>query len=219
MADPIAHPSAAVAENLQAAATSQPLAKSDIRDGSGLKGTQSGTTAAGGPEHVADPVDNAIGFNSTGWVGVAALLVLVGMVLWKVPTAIAAMLDKRIAAVRAELDEAKRLRAEAEALRTEYEGRAKSAEADAAIMRSHARQEANAIIAKAKTDAEQLMTRRAKMAEDRIAAAEQSAVAEVRARAADAATRAAAALIAERHDTDADRAMVNRSIAGIGRLN
>lgn len=219
MADPVTHPSAAVAENLQAAAKAQTLKPYDIRNGNGLEGTQSGTTAAGGPEHVADPVDNAIGFNSTGWVGVAALLVLVGMVIWKVPAAIGAMLDKRIAAVRAELDEAKRLRGEAEALRAEYETRAKASEADAATMRTHARQEANAIIAKAKTDAEQLMNRRTKMAEDRIAAAEQGAVAEVRARAADAAARAAAVLIAEQHDTDADRRMIDRAIAGIGRLN
>ena len=224
MADPVTHPpiahsSVSVAENLQDAASAQPLKPYDVRNGSGLEGTQSGTTAEGGPHHVADPVDGLIGFNSTGWVGIAALVVVIGMIAWRVPAAIARMLDARIAAVKSQLDEAARLRGEAEALRTEYQARAKSAEADAETMRSHARQEANAIIAKAKADAEQLMDRRVKMAEDRIAAAEQGAVAEVRARAADAAAKAAATLIAERHGPDADRTMVDRSIAGLGRLN
>jgi len=217
MANPATHPSAAVAENLADAASSQGLKPADIRNGSGLEGTRSGTTAEGGPEHVADPT--ALGLNSTGWVGIAALVVILLMVVWKVPRTIGAMLDKRIAAVRSELDEAKRLRAEAEALRAEYEGRARSAEADAASMRQHASQEANAIIAKAKTDAAELMERRARMAEDRIAAAEHSAVAEVRARAADAAARAAALLIAEQHGADADRNMIDRAIGRIGRPN
>ncbi|HEY0627559.1 MAG TPA: hypothetical protein VGD10_12645 [Allosphingosinicella sp.] len=57
------------------------------------------------------------------------------------------------------------------------------------------------------------------MAEDKIAAAERSAVAEVRARAAAAAAAAAAALIAEAHDADADRAMVDQTIAGLGRTH
>lgn len=217
MADPVTQPNATVAENLHDAASTTPLKPYDVRSGNGLEGTQSGTTAEGGPEHVVDPT--ALGLNSTGWVGIAALVVVIGMVIWRVPGAIARMLDGRIAAVKSQLDEAARLRAEAETLRAEYEARATSAEADAATMRAHARQEANAIIAKAKADAEQLMDRRAKMAEDRIAAAEHGAVAEVRARAADAAARAAASLIAERHGADADRTMVDRSIAGLGRLN
>ncbi|SEM48413.1 F-type H+-transporting ATPase subunit b [Sphingomonas gellani] len=215
MADPVTHPNATVAANLQDAASGQPLKPYDIRNGNGLEGTQSGTTAEGGPEHVADPT--ALGLNSTGWVGIAALVVLAGMVVWRVPAAIARMLDSRIQAVRSQLDEAGRLRAEAEALKAEYEARARAATADAETMRAHAKQEANEIIAKAKADAENLMTRRAKIAEDRIAAAEHGAIAEVRERAAEAAARAAALIIAERHDAGADRMMVDRAIAGLGR--
>jgi F-type H+-transporting ATPase subunit b len=55
------------------------------------------------------------------------------------------------------------------------------------------------------------------MAEDKIAAAERAAVAEVRARVAHAATAAATRLIAERHDSEADRIMVDQTIAGLGR--
>ena len=86
-------------------------------------------------------------------------------------------------------------------------------------MREHAHHEAAEILAKAKRNTEALMERRTRMAEDKIAAAERAAIAEVRARTAEAATAAAAALIAERHDAGADRALVDRAISGVGRLN
>ncbi|WP_425441101.1 hypothetical protein [Sphingomonas rubra] len=185
-----------------------------IREGDGLQGH---TTAPGGAEHVADPT--GWGLNSTGWVAVAALIVLAIMLWKKVPGLIGGMLDSRIAAIRAQLDEAAKLRAEAEALRAEYETRAKTAQAEAEQMREHARQEAHHIVVKAKEDAEALMERRAKMAEDKIAAAERAAIAEVRARAAEAAAKAAGLLIAEHLGADADRALVDRSISGLGRPN
>jgi len=206
--------SAQVAANLSAPLNETSLTERPIRDGDGLQGH---TSAPGGAEHVVDPT--GWGLNSTGWVAVAAIIVL-AIFLWKkVPAAIGRMLDTRIAAIRTQLDEAAALRAEAEALRAEYEAKAKSAHADAEQMRDHARVEAHGIIVKAKADAEALMDRRAKMAEDKIAAAERAAIAEVRARAADAAARAAGLLIAEHHDAAADRMMIDRTIAGLGRPN
>lgn len=184
-------------------------------DGEGMAPAGTAHTEAAG-EHAAP---TALGLTDTGWVGLAALVVLIGMVAMKVPAMIGAMLDKRIADIRRQLDEAAQLRKEAEALREEYAAKARAAEADAAAMRENAHHEAQAIVAKAKTDAETLMARRAKMAEDKIAAAERAAVAEVRARTASATAAAAAALIAERHDSGADKALVDKAIAGVGRLN
>ncbi len=181
------------------------------------QGMQGHTTAPGGVEHVVDPT--ALGLTSTGWVAVAMIVVILLMIWKKVPGMIGKMLDTRIAGIRTQLDEAQALRAEAEAIRTEYEAKAKTAHAEAEAMKAHAHHEAAAIIAKAKAGAEDLMNRRAKMAEDKIAAAERAAIAEVRARAADAAAKAAGILIAEHHDAAADRAMVDRSISGLGRLN
>ncbi|MES3048347.1 hypothetical protein O6U64_14255 [Sphingomonas faeni] len=181
------------------------------------QGLQGHTTAPGGVEHVADPT--ALGLTSTGWVAVAMIVVILLMIWKKVPGMIGKMLDTRIAGIRTQLDEAKALRAEAEAIRTEYEAKAKTAHVEAEAMKAHAHHEAAAIIAKAKAGAEDLMTRRAKMAEDKIAAAERAAIAEVRARAADAAAKAAGILIAEHHDAAADRMMVDRSISGLSRLN
>ncbi|MGK6323519.1 hypothetical protein ACMGDM_10565 [Sphingomonas sp. DT-51] len=192
---------------------SEGLVSHDLANGSGYA---SSTEHGGAGDHAAP---TALGFNDTGWVGIAALVVLIGMVLVRVPATIAAMLDKRIGEIRRQLDEAAALRREAEALRDEYAARARSAEADAAKMRENAHHEAAEIVAKAKADTEQLMERRARMAEDKIAAAERAAIAEVRARTAEAAAAAAAALIAERHGAESDRALIDRAIAGVGRLN
>jgi F-type H+-transporting ATPase subunit b len=175
-----------------------------------------GTETPDGPPH-AEP--KALGLDATMWVA-AAMAILIAVAIFKgVPRLIAALLDKQIAAIRSRLDEAKALRAEAEALRDEYARKIAGVEAQAAEMVAHADEEAKALIARAKADADELVRRRAKMAEDKIAAAERAALDEVRARTADAAAKAAAAIIAQKHDAGADKALVDRTIAGLSRLN
>jgi F-type H+-transporting ATPase subunit b len=148
------------------------------------------------------------------------MLVFLAVLVWKgVPRAIGGMLDRQIAAIRNRLDEAKQLRAEAEALRDEYARKLADVENQTQAMVEHARSEAAALMAKAEADAADLGKRRAQMAEDKIAAAERAALAEVRAKVAQAATAAAATLIAAKHDADADKALVDRTIGGLGRLN
>lgn len=172
--------------------------------------------AAPAAEHHADPV--GLGMNATAWVSLA-MIVVIALLLWKkVPAAIGGALDKKIATIKAQLDEAASLRAEAEALKAEYEKKAAAAAREAGEIVAHARSEAEAIVAKAKEDASALIERRGRMAQDKIAAAERTAVAEVRAKAAAAATAAAAALIADAHDKDADKALVDQAI-GTLRLN
>ena len=78
-----------------------------------------------------------------------------------------------------------------------------------------ARHEADEIVAKAKTDAEALIERRTRMAEDKIAAEERTAIEQLRATAATAATRAAARIIAERHDAATDERLVDQAIKEI----
>jgi F-type H+-transporting ATPase subunit b len=212
MADPSGD--AAVAANLSNPTENQPLAPANVRDGSAL--TEE-VHEAGGAEHVVEPT--ALGFNTTGWVAIAALVVLLIMLVKGVPAMIGRSLDGKIADIRRQLDDAARLRAEAEALRAEYEGKARSAHGDAETIRAHAHQEAHAIITKAKADAEALMDRRARMAEDKIAAAERAALAEVRATAAEAAVKAAALLMRDSVDATVERPLVNRTIAGLGRPN
>jgi F-type H+-transporting ATPase subunit b len=82
-------------------------------------------------------------------------------------------------------------------------------------MLERARHEADAIRAKAESDAALLVERRTRMAEDKIAAEERAALGQLRATAADAAAKAAARIIADRHDGASDKALVDQAIAGI----
>src|SRR3546814_16331941 len=97
-------------------------------------------------------------------------------------------------------DLAEALRLDAESLKAEYEAKLADAAKEADEMRARADSEAEALVAKAKADATALITRRKKMAEDRIAAAEAGALAEVRTAAAKAATEQGARLIADTQD-------------------
>lgn len=181
-------------------------------------GVTATTEAHGGPaEHHADPT--ALFLDPTGWVSLAMAVFILILLVKKVPALIGGMLDKQIAGIRARLDEAKALRDEAERLRDDYARRIANVEAETKAMVDGARAEAEALVAKAQTDADALIARRARMAEDKIAAAERQALAEVRATAATAATRAAGSIIAGHHSADADKALVDRTIAGLSRLN
>ena len=145
-----------------------------------------------------------------------AMLLVIAVLIWKkVPGAIGKALDSKIALIRDQLAEAESLRKEAEALKAEYEAKAASADKDREALLERARHEADEIVAKAKTDAEALIGRRTRMAEDKIAAEERTAVEQLRATAADAAARAAAKLIAERHDASSDAKLVNQAIKEI----
>ena len=175
------------------------------------------STAADGGHGAAPHADPAAwGMNATAWVALAMLVVIGILLLKKVPAAIGRGLDKKIAGIREQLDEARRLREEAEAIRTEYEAKAAQAGAEAELMLERARHEAEMIVAQAQADSVALVERRTRMAEDKIGAAERAALAEVRAKAASAAAAAAAQLIAEQHDAKADRDMVDQAIAGLG---
>lgn len=172
------------------------------------------TEVQAGVEHHVDP--KALGFDATMLVALA-MAIVVAIMLWKkVPAAIGKALDGKIAAIRSQLDEAAALRAEAEQLKAEYEAKARAADGEAAAILERARNEADATLAKAQTDAAALVERRTRMAEDKIAAEERAAVQQLRATAAEAASKAAARIIAERHDGSADKALIDQAIAGIG---
>ncbi|MCP9222964.1 hypothetical protein MKP08_09415 [Erythrobacter sp. LQ02-29] len=158
---------------------------------------------------------SALGLTPGGWVG-ASMLVLLLILIWKGGLkAMTGGLDSRIAAIREQLDEAKKLRAEAEALRDEYTTKIANAEKDAEAMLENARHEAEALLDKAEEDSKALVERRKRMADEKIAAAEREAVEDVRNRAASAAAAASRGLIAEKHDASADSRLADELIAGI----
>jgi F-type H+-transporting ATPase subunit b len=157
----------------------------------------------------------AFGLNPGAWVAIAVLIVFALLAWKKVHHAVGKALDSKIALIRDQLAEAESLRKEAEALKAEYEAKASSADNDREALLERARHEADEIVAKARTDAEALVERRTRMAEDKIAAEERVAIEHLRATAAEAATKAAARLIAERHDAASDAELVDRAISEI----
>ncbi|WP_188064821.1 F0F1 ATP synthase subunit B [Sphingobium sp. KCTC 72723] len=171
-------------------------------------------------EGVAPHTDpQAVGMDATAWVSLA-MAVFIGILLFKkVPALIGGVLDGRIAQIREQLAEASRLRAEADALKAEYEATLAAAVGEADAMRKSAEHEAETLIADAKVNAEALIVRRQKMAEDKIGAAERTAVAAIRTRAVNAATTAATVLIAQGHDAKADKALVDGAIGRLGTIN
>jgi F-type H+-transporting ATPase subunit b len=168
-------------------------------------------------EHGAEKIEPTVFGLNPGWWVAASMLVLILFAVFgaKVHKTIGSSLDSSIAEIRRQLDEAKVLRAEAEALRQEYADKIASAEKDAEAMLAHARTEADAIVAKAEADTGAVITRREKMATDKIAAAERAAVDDLRARAADAATQAARGLIRGNLSASADKALVDEAISSI----
>ena len=146
------------------------------------------------------------------WVAIAFILffVIFGKKLW---SALTGMLDDRAASVRAELEEAARLRREAEAMLRDAERRRAEALAEAKALIDGARTEATRVAAAAIAEAEASARRREQMAIDRIAAAEKAAVDEVRLTAAEIATVAARQVIADGLSAEADARLVDSAIA------
>jgi len=143
-----------MAEHSATSADGTPEAAKDVH------ATVGGDAGHSEAPHV-DP--SALGLDATMWVALA-MIAVIALAIWKkVPAAIAGMLDKRIGEIRTQLDEAKQLRAEAEALKAEYEAKAAAAIADAEAMRASAHTEAEAILAKAEADATALIGRRKAM--------------------------------------------------------
>lgn len=172
------------------------------------------TEAHTGAEHHVEPM--LLGVAPPVAVVSASMLVLIAIMLWKgLPRMLAGGLDAKIAEIKSQLEEARVLRTEAEALRQEYADKIANAEKDAASMLDHARQEAEAIVARAEKDTAEVIARREKMAQDKIAAAERAAVTELQNRAAAAATAAARGLIKSNHSAAADKTLVDRAIASI----
>ena len=174
------------------------------------------TTETVGHAPAVEHEPTVLGIFDPGAMVAIAMLVVFALFIWKkVPAAIGRALDDKIRLIRDQLAEAEDLRKEAEALKAEYEKKAKAVDKDRAALLERAKHEADEIVAKAKTDAEALIERRARMAEDKIAAEERAAVEELRSFAAGAAARAAARLIAERHDAATDAKLVDQAIGEI----
>jgi F-type H+-transporting ATPase subunit b len=131
------------------------------------------------------------------WVAVAFLLFIGVLVYYGAHTMIIDALDERATRIKAELDEARRLKEEARALLAEYERKKSDAEREAAGIIAGAKAEAERLAVEAKAKSEEFLARRTKLAETKIAQAEAQAVADVRNAAAEAAVTAAERILTE----------------------
>lgn len=148
------------------------------------------------------------------WIAIAFLIffVLAGRKFW---ASITGILDSRAAAIRAELDEASRLRREAEAMLQDARTRREQAIQEAQRMVETARAEAARVGEAARAEASASVTRREQMALDRITAAEQAALTDVRIAAADIAARAAREVIRSGLTAEGDAQLIDRAIQGL----
>jgi len=135
--------------------------------------------------------------NAEFWVAIAFLLFVALMIYMGVHRSVFDALDQRSARIRAELDEALRLKQEAQKLVEEYRRRHQEAEREAEAIVTSAKTEAERVAAEAKSKMEDFIARRTRMAETKIAQAEAQALADVRAAAADAAVAAAERILTE----------------------
>ena len=140
---------------------------------------------------------------ATLWATIALFIFLGIVVYLKVPAMMAKALDDRAAKIRNELDEAQRLREEAQQLLAEYQKKRKEAEQEAADIVAAAKREADMLTAEAHKKTEEYVARRTALAEQKIGQAERDAVNEVRASAVDIAVEAARALLAGKVDAKA----------------
>jgi F-type H+-transporting ATPase subunit b len=154
-------------------------------------------------------------FDAPFWALVGLIVFLAIVIYMKVPGSLGSSLDKRAATIRGELEQAKKLREEAEALLIDYQRKAKAAESEAAQIVEQAKREAVALAAEGKRRIEEYVASRTRLAETKIAQAEQQALQEVRSLSADVAVAAAEKLLGERVKGEGAAALVNRSIADV----
>lgn len=145
------------------------------------------------------------------------LLFLAILFYFGVPAMLGRMLDQRAEGIRAELDEARALREEAQTLLASYERRAREVEEQSSRIVAEAKASAEEAAELAKADIERSIARRLAAAEDQIASAEAKASRAVRDRAASVAVAAAAEIIAGQTSAADQNKMIDESIEEVGR--
>jgi F-type H+-transporting ATPase subunit b len=157
-------------------------------------------------------------YDATTWATIWAtisLVIFIGIVIYfGVPKMITKMLDQRIGQIEQDLAEAKRLRQEAEALLVDYERKRASAEGEAEGIVTAAKEEAKRLADDAGVKLTELIARRTKAVEDKIAQAESQALGEVRASAAELTVEAARIVLSQQMASKGDE-LVTRAIQDV----
>ena len=158
--------------------------------------------------------------DATFWAFISLILFIGIIVYMKVPGMVTKGLDDRSDKIRNDLEEARRLREEAQQLLAEYQRKRKEAEQEAESIVSAAKREAEAMAQDAERKTAEYVERRTALAEQKIAQAEALAVAEVKSSAVDMAVDAAEALLAKKMTGAAAGDMFKQSLAEVkSRMN
>jgi len=155
--------------------------------------------------------------NDTNIVVAIAFVIFIGILLYVgVPKIVSKILDDRADKIRAEIDEAKALREEAQSLLASFERKQREVQAQADKIVASAKEEATAAAAKAQEDLKVSIARRMAAAEDQIASAEASAVQEVRNNAVNVAVAAAQDVITKNLGAKDQGSLIDQAIAEVG---
>ena len=136
-------------------------------------------------------------FEPETWVAIAFVILMILFAYLGIHKTVLKALDHRGERIKAELDDARRLKEDAAKLLADYKARSASAEREAEEIISNAKADAERIAAEAKAKMEDFVARRTKTAESKIALAEAQALADVRAAAAEAAVTAATTILSQ----------------------
>ncbi len=151
--------------------------------------------------------------HNTNFIVLLAFLTFIGVLFYvKVPTMLGGLLDKRAAGIKSDLDEARSLREEAQAILATYERKQREVQVQADEIVASAKRDAELAAAQAKTDLAESIERRLKAAEEQIASAEAGAVKAVRDEAITVAIAAAGKVLAEQMTAADKAARVDASI-------
>ena len=154
------------------------------------------------------------------WVLVSFLIFAGALLYYGVPAMVGKMLDDRADGIRRELDEARKLREQAQSLLADYQRKAREAENEAKSIIDQAKREAEAMASETKKSLIESIERRSKQAEDKIARAEAQALSEVRATAVDTALAAAEKMLKARVPGQVGDDLIDQSIKDLkGKLN
>ncbi|MEM1021053.1 MAG: ATP F0F1 synthase subunit B [Pseudomonadota bacterium] len=150
------------------------------------------------------------------WVGASVVTFLALLVYLGVHKTMAKSLDDRAQKIQSELDEARKLKEEAQSLLAKHQRRQREASKEAEEILAHAREEAEAIKAEVDGNIKTMVDRRSRLAEDRIKAAEAAAVKDVRKIAVEVATAAAQKIIAEHLTAETQQNSIDKAISELG---
>jgi len=146
------------------------------------------------------------------WVAMAIITFFLLLIWKKIPAMIGKMLDSKVSEISARLDNAQTLREEASALLAKYQRDQRDAEKNAAEMIAHAEDEAKLLAGEAKIQIEEMIRRRTRLAEQKIAQSEANALKEIQQIVVEVASAAARELISDNMKKSGHDELITSSI-------